>query len=345
MGRVVSLQDYEMSNRYEALDDVAVADGRMVGAHELRAMAKPTNYLVKGKGHELLSLQFDARIAGNSSVPIFPGFVDAVAGLSWGRLLAGRWQRPKLPGLNTMDVIMQARLSPPGTSILFQFETQHGVIDMTATGPSERVFGVVAPASYPDVNATSTIAFRNIPIDEGPYERIGFWVRGQPTTTLGDVSTHCSTGGVNAARIKSITKQDNNSLLEARASDPVTDPTGIHSDTLWIPDNLSPRQVVGYYSGHGLPAPYVTFNGTIAVNHSWATDHYAQVHSGPSETVIGATYYQAQIVAVPDTTKLLLYPALPGPFTARHGGSFFRIMRLPWVQIVSISCFANPRTS
>lgn len=326
----MSLQDFELAAEYCALDTDAAGDGEFVNVHALRSLAKSANYLVRGKGHELMTLMFDARVAGNAGVPVFPALVDCVAGLSWGRMLPGRWMRPKQPGLNTMDVLLQARITP-NASVLVQVETLHGVLDLNATGPSARVFGLAGPASYSGANDTTTYALRNIPIDEGPYERLGFWVRGQPTGTLGDTSTRANAGaGSNVNTVVSVTTNGPTATLVGA------------SGSQWNTDDNAPRfqtQVVSGGAALGL-----IMRSVAGTERSWASDNFAYVHNGPDLLSIGYPIYQAQIVGVPDDHSLILYPP-PLQHVSDLAGKRMAIYQLPTVQIVSIACFANWRTS
>lgn len=299
----MSLQDFELAPTYQAVDTLAVNDGAFVSTHLLRALARSTNELVRGKGHELMTLLFDATAASTFTTRGGPPLLSVTAPLTWRRMMPGRWMRPKLPGLNRMDLMMRAKFVT-GSTVYIQVETLHGIIDLSGGQVSSRAFRIVGNGS------ASTYILRDIHVDEGPYERLGFWVRGAPMATLGDTAVYTASGA-NDGQIGFAKFQGSN----------------FH---------------VGAYN---LPTASKKWNPDAGVNPSWTGSHYLYVHDGTQATP-GRPLMQGNIQHVINSDELIVDPGLPSQFMGTAlVNKWFQIRQLPTGIVHSVTCLVNPRTT
>lgn len=298
----MSLNDVEVALSYGALDSTAAVDGGFKHSHVLRALTRGVNNLLV-KEQELLNLLFDARPA-NDGTPegtniLYEKAIRVVGTLTWTRMLPGRWMRPKMPGIKKADVYFRASI-PTGQVINIQLEVMRQSLDFSTSAGRQ--------GSFTGTGALTTYWIRNADIDPGGYERFGFWIRGQPTTTPGDVSLHTTGGaGLNRGTIDSV-QLDGHFL--AVQPDPSTG-----NSLAWI------------FSNNG---------------NTWGPANYLLVHDGPNVATIGNPIYQGQIIACDGINGLMCWPPPANAYVADSmRGKFFQIYQLPTMRCTSLGVFQN----
>jgi hypothetical protein len=188
----MALDDIEKAPQFQALVAEAFRNGGFRHAHNLRALSRSVNQLAT-EGEPLLSLSWDARRQTDDELPEEKA-VRFVAGPYWQRMLPGVHLCPKMPGLNKADFFINAEITD-GARVYLQIETLNSSLDVVSDRPSGRVFELIGDGTE------KMYELPDVPVSSGLMERIGFWVRGERTTTLGDIADH---GSPNRDRVRTI---------------------------------------------------------------------------------------------------------------------------------------------
>lgn len=293
----MALDDEETFDRFRTLDSGAIADGYFRDAYVCRSMGRGANYLAK-KGHPLLHLLYSAQsVVGEGNVRALFTPVSKI----YQRLTPGAaWFRPKKTGLNraTFQILMQV---PNNQLVQIQVTTLRQPLQPDLRLDSPRILQVLGTGSR------DVYELANVPIDEGPMERIGIFARAVTTGLVaGSVAAHTIGGaGFSTGRVLSITL---------------------------------PGQLVAYNS------PPANVWRTTAAGDSWATDHFVMIHDGPNAATLGNSLFQGQVTHVDSADSLWVWPPPATPTDARRLlNRYFAIFELPVLRVFGIAMRANDR--
>lgn len=185
-----SASDYEVEDRFGALDDTAVGDGRPASAHVLRQIARNSNRLA-GKGGMLCNMIWRAndQAGGEATDGAFAGYAPP---FGWKSFYPCPFITPHKPNLRRGEGRIRAQISN-GQVLLLQICTTARPFDPGATQSRDNVVRLLGTGSV------ETYEFSGIPLGAGDMETIDVFLQGDRGTTLMDAANGSNSGVVDIA--------------------------------------------------------------------------------------------------------------------------------------------------